>query len=92
VVLLPVAQSGATLLGRDTEVAGTLTVRNGKKLVKILEFVSAGSHYKLGNARGDADLRVLGAGEAVEFDAGRVLETWMVSVSTYERVPGGPSR
>jgi len=92
VVLLPVTQSGAVLFGRDTEVAGTVTVRNGKRLVKILEFVSAGSHYRLGSASGDADLRVLGDGEAVEFDSGRVLETWMVSVSTYERVPAGPAR
>ena len=92
VVLLPVTQSGAVLFGRDTEVAGTMTVRNGKKFVQILEFLSAGSHYKLGSASGDANLRVLGAGEAVEFDAGRVLETWMASVSTYERVPAGPSR
>jgi hypothetical protein len=91
-VLLPVTQSGAVLFGRDTEVAGTVTVRNGKRLVKILEFVSAGSHYRLGSASGDADLRVLGDGEAVEFDSGRVLETWMVSVSTYERVPAGPAR
>jgi hypothetical protein len=87
-VLLPVTQSGAVLLGRNVEVSGTVTVRNGKRSVQILEFVSTGVHYRLRSASGEANLRLLGAGEAVEFDAGRVLETWMASASVYERVPG----
>ena len=88
VVLLPVMQSGVILLGRNTEVSGTMTVRNGKRSVQILEFLSPGAHYRLRNASGEADLRLLGAGDVVEFDAGRVLETWMASVSTYEKLPG----
>jgi len=91
-ILLPVMEAGTVLLARDAEVSGTLTIRNGKKVVKILEFASAGSHYRLRSASGEADLRVLGSGEAVDFDAGRVLETWMLSGSTYERVSTGPSR
>jgi hypothetical protein len=91
VVLLPVTQSGTVLFGRDAEVVGTMTVRNGKKLVQIMEFVSQGSLYRLVSASGDADLRVLGAGEAVEFDAGKVLETWMLSASKYERASAKPS-
>jgi hypothetical protein len=87
-VLLPVTQSGATLLGRNTEVSGTMTVSNGKRSVQILEFLSAGAHYKLRGASGEANLRLLGAGEVVQFDAGRVLETWMSVVSTYEKQPG----
>jgi hypothetical protein len=89
-VLLPVTQSGATLLGRNTEVSGTMTVRNGKRAVQILEFLSAGAHYRLRGASGEANLRLLGAGEVVQFDAGRVLETWMASLSTYERLGGEP--
>ena len=87
-VLLPVTQSGATVLGRNTEVPGTMTVSNGKRSVQILEFLSAGAHYKLRGASGEANLRLLGAGEVVQFDAGRVLETWMSVVSTYEKQPG----
>jgi len=87
-VLLPVTQSGATLLGRNTEVSGTMTVRNGKRSVQILEFLSAGARYKLRGASGEANLRLLGAGEVVQFDAGRVLETWMAVVSTYETQSG----
>jgi len=87
-VLLPVTQSGATLLGRNTEVSGTMTESNGKRSVQILEFLSAGAHYKLRGASGEANLRLLGAGEVVQFDAGRVLETWMAVVSTYEKQSG----
>ena len=87
-VLLPVTRSGAVLLGRNVEVSGTVIVRNGKRSVQILEFVSTGAHYRLRSASGEANLRLLGAGEAVEFDAGRVLETWMAAASVYERVPG----
>ncbi len=84
-VLLPVTQSGTTLLGRNAEVSGTMTVRNGKRSVQILEFRSAGTQYRLRGASGEANLRLLGAGEVVQFDAGRVLETWMSAVSTYEK-------
>ena len=85
-VLLPVTQSGAVLLARNAEVSGTMTVRNGKKSVQILGFLSTGAQYRLRGARGEANLRLLGAGEAVEFDAGRVVETWMASASTYEKL------
>jgi hypothetical protein len=87
-VLLPVTQSGATLLGRNTEVSGTMTVSNGKRSVQIREFLSAGARYRLRGASGEANLHLLGAGEVVQFDAGRVLETWMAVVSTYEKQPG----
>jgi hypothetical protein len=42
----------------------------------------------LRSARGEANLRLLGAGEAVEFDTGRVLEAWMAAISTYEKQSG----
>ncbi len=86
VLLLPVTESGAVLLARNAEVSGTMTVRNGKKSVQILGFLSTGAHYRLRGASGEANLRLLGAGEAVEFDAGRVVETWMASESTYEKL------
>jgi hypothetical protein len=88
VVLLPVTQSGAVLLGRNAEVSGTMAVRNGKRSVQIMGFLWMGTHYRLRGANGNANLRLLGAGEVVEFDAGRVLETWMESESTYEKLSG----
>jgi hypothetical protein len=84
-VLLPVTQSGVTLLGRNTEVSGTMTVSNGKRSVQIREFLTVGARYRLRGATGEANLRLLGAGEVVQFDAGRVLETWMAVVSTYDK-------
>jgi hypothetical protein len=90
VVLLPVTQSGAVVFARNTEVSGTTMVRNGKRSVQILEFLSAGARYRLRSPSGEANLRLLGAGEVVEFDAGRVLETWMAAASTYEKVAGEP--
>jgi hypothetical protein len=87
-VLLPVTQSGVTLLGRNAEVSGTMTVSNGKRSVQIREFLTVGARYRLRGASGEANLRLLGAGEVVQFDAGRVLETWMSVVSTYEKQPG----
>jgi hypothetical protein len=86
-VLLPVTQSGAVLLRRDAEVSGTMTVKNGKKSIRILEFSTTGANYRLKGASGEADVRLLGAGQAVEFDAGRVVETWMASASAYEKLP-----
>jgi hypothetical protein len=65
-----------------------MTVSNGKRSVQILEFLSAGARYRLRGASGEAHLRLLGAGEVVQFDAGRVLETWMSVVSTYEKQLG----
>ena len=88
VVLLPVTQSGTTVLDRNAEVSGTMTVSNGKRSVQIREFLSAGARYRLRGASGEANLRLLGAGEVVQFDAGRVLETWMAVVSTYEKQLG----
>jgi RNA polymerase sigma-70 factor (ECF subfamily) len=88
--LEPVTQSGAVLIGRNAEVSGIMTVRNGKRSVQILELLSTGAHYRLRSTSGEAGLCLLGAGEALEFDAGRVLETWMASVSMYEKLPGEP--
>jgi hypothetical protein len=87
-VLLPVTQSGAVLLSRNTEVSGTMTVRNGKRSLQILELLTAEAHYRLRSASGKANLRLLGAGGAVQFDAGQVLEMWLASASTYEKAPG----
>ena len=58
---------------------------------KYRSSVSAEVHYRLRSASGEANLRLLGAGQAVEFDAGKVLETWMTSASTYEKLPAESS-
>jgi len=87
-VLLPVTQAGAVLLDRETEVVGIGKVSQGRTTIRIVEFVWQGARYKLRGAAGAMNTPGPGAGPAVEFNAGQVLETWLAAVSTYERVPG----
>jgi hypothetical protein len=87
VVLLPVTRGGAVVLDRETEVYGFGTVNQGRTSIRIVEFVWRGARYRLREAAGTA-AKDLGAGPAVEFNAGQVLETWLATVSTYEKVSG----
>jgi hypothetical protein len=85
VVLLPVTQGGSVLLDRETRVVGTGKVDQGRTTIRIAEFVWNGTRYRL---RGVpmAPARGPGSGPAIEFNAGQVLETWLATPSTYERV------
>jgi hypothetical protein len=85
-VLLPVMQSGAALLAQNTQISGILSVKQDKTKVQIMEFASNGAHYRLKGTGGDANTGS-GTGTAVKFDAGKVLETWMVSASTFGKLP-----
>jgi hypothetical protein len=89
VVLLPVIQSGATLLGQDTQISGTISVRQGTTTVQILEFVSNGARYRLKGTGGEANTGS-GTGSAVKFDEGKVVETWMISASIFVRELNSP--
>jgi hypothetical protein len=85
-LLLPVVQSGAMVLDRGTQVSGTVRVRQGKASVQITEFVSNGARYRLKGTGGEANTRGE-TGPAVKFDAGKVLETWIVSASIFGKLP-----
>jgi len=87
VLLLPITKSGAVLFDRNTEVSGIATASGGKRSVRILEFRSAGARFRLQSAGGAANLRQPEAGEVVEFEAGKVLEAWIESASTYQKLP-----
>jgi len=76
-LLLPVARSGATVLARDTGVSGTVSRQQGKTSVRILELRIGNTTYRPSGLTAEA-------GEAVNYDAGEVLETWTGSVSIYE--------
>jgi hypothetical protein len=86
VVLLPVMQSGAMLLDRNTPISGIVSVRPDKTTVQIMEFVLNRARYRLQGAGSEANTRA-GAGTAVKFDAGKVLETWIVSTSIFGKLP-----
>jgi hypothetical protein len=88
-VLLPVTQDGAVLLDRETRVVGTGKVSQGRTTIRIAEFVWHGMRYRLRGAPLAVHAPGPGSGPAVQFNAGQVLETWLASPSTYEKVPGG---
>jgi hypothetical protein len=86
-VLLPVTQGGAVLLDRETRVVGTGKVNQGRTTIRIAEFVWHGTRYRLRSSPVAAHTPGPGAGPAVEFNAGQVLETWLATPSIYEKVP-----
>ncbi len=86
VVLLPVVQSGTVLLERSTQISGVIGVRQGKTAVQIMELVSNGARYRLKGTGESASTRPE-MGTAVKFDAGKVLETWIVSASIFGKLP-----
>jgi hypothetical protein len=88
-VLLPVTQRGAPLLDRGTGVQGTGKVVQGRTSLQLAEFSIGGTRYRLKNPALGMSVQTPGAGGAVQFDAGQVLEMWMGASSAYERVAGG---
>jgi hypothetical protein len=85
-LLLPVMHFGAVLLDRGTQISGIVSVKQGKTTIQIMEFVSNGARYRLQGTGGEANTRA-GTGTAVKFDAGKVLETWIVSPSIFGKLP-----
>lgn len=84
-LLLPVTQSGSVVLDRDTRVSGTISTVGAKTTIRIQEFQLSAASYDLTNAGGGMTVHTASAGAAVEFDAGKVIETWVSSASTYSR-------
>jgi hypothetical protein len=82
----PVSQGGAHV-GKGVEVRGYATVNEGKTFVHVMEFVVNGTLYTLKGAPGGANTRSPGSGGALQLEKGQVLETWLASVSVYERAP-----
>jgi hypothetical protein len=85
-LLLPVAQSGAVVLERNTQISGTISVRQGKTEVQITEFSLNLARYRLKGTGGEVNTHSV-AGRAVTFDAGKVLETWIASPSKFGKLP-----
>ena len=85
VLLLPVIAKGKVLIDRDAEVYGTGARTQDGTSIQIDGFVVHGSHYTLKNRTPGTSARSPEISQALEFNAGQVLETWTTSVSTYER-------
>jgi len=87
-LLLPVTQAGGVLLDRGTDIQGSGRTGQGRPSLQIAEFTIRGARYALKDATGGMSRQAPGAGGAVQFDAGQVLEMFMGSSSVYERVAG----
>jgi hypothetical protein len=87
----PISQTGAHL-SRGAEVRGYTTVSGGKTSVHVLEFLVSGTLYKLNGATGTANTRPPGTGRALQLEKGQVLETWLATVSVYDKAADKPSQ
>jgi hypothetical protein len=72
-------------------VSGTIGTVGGKTTIQIHELQLNGVSYELTGAGGGMTMHAAGAGTVVEFDAGKVIETWVSSASTYSRRTDTPA-
>ena len=84
-LLQPVAQAGV-VLDQGTELAGSGSVKGGKVTVFVSSLLIRGSTYKVQGASGRLSEQIAGAGKAVQFESGKVMEMWLSSASVYEKV------
>jgi len=84
-LLEPVTQTGI-VLDQDTEVDGSGSVKDGKVTVFVESLLVRGSTYKVQGARGTPSEQVQGAGKAVQFESGKLMEMWFSSASVYEKL------
>lgn len=87
-LLEPVTETGGALLRRGTQVVGSGVVSQGKTSLLVTQIVVGAHRYSLKGASG-ANARGPGAGPAVEFEAGKVLEMFLDSASVYEKAADG---
>jgi len=83
-LLEPVTETGGALLGRGAEIIGSGIVSQGKTSLVVAQIVVGGDRYSLKGASGVANAQGPGAGPAVEFEAGKILEMFVASPSIYE--------
>jgi len=78
------ALAGGVALEPGAEITGSGTVSRGKTSLLVTELIHQRARYTLKSETGGTIARSAGSGGAVSFDAGRVLEMWLASDSTYE--------
>lgn len=88
-LLLPVTQSGSVVLDRDTLVSGTISTVGGKVTIQIRGLQLNGVPYELTSAGGGMTVPTARADKIVEFDTGKIIETWVSAASTYSRHTDG---
>jgi hypothetical protein len=88
-LLLDANQGGTAILARGTTVYGSGLVSKGGVSLSISGFLVQGARYSVKNATGAAQPNESGA---VEFNQGKVFETWLAETSVYEKVPAEPAQ
>ena len=83
----PITASGGLMLDRGTEVAGIENLSQGQTSLLVTDFIVQGLRYTLQGTSGAKNAPTLGAGRAVEFDAGQVVETFSATTLTYVKAP-----
>jgi len=86
-LLLPAAIGNSIVLDRGTEVSGSGRNNQKETLLQLTEIHAGGVQYVLKRTAG-TNAHAPGAGPAVRFDSGQVLEMWLSVESVYERQPG----
>lgn len=84
-LLESVTEPGGAPLGRGTEIIGSGIVHQGKTSLVVAQIVVGGDRYSLKAASGEPNTQGPGAGPAVEFEAGKILEMFVASPSIYEK-------
>jgi hypothetical protein len=90
-LLEPVSHVGGVLLDQGAELTGSGSVKDGKVAVFIRDVTIRGVSYVLQGATGTLSEQMPGAGKALEFDNGQVLEMWLSSATVYEKTANANS-
>jgi len=85
-LLLPVNQDDLVVLDCGTEVKGSGSDTQGQTPLFVTELQVQGGRYILSGKMGVKYAWSPGTGGIIQFNAGRVLEVWLASASTYEKV------
>jgi hypothetical protein len=88
-LIQPVENAAAgRVLDSGTELVGSGTVINGKVIAFVRSFVLQGVPYTVSGSDGPSNEQMPGAGKALQFEDGRVLEMWLSAASVYARPSG----
>jgi hypothetical protein len=87
-LIQPAANTGVKPLAPGTELTGSGIVKSGKVTVLVNSFILPGATYLLPAPSGALSEQIPGAGKALQFQNGDVLEMWVSLATTYARAAG----
>lgn len=90
-LLQPVSDAGGALLEHGTKVAGSGSVKEEVTTVSVRGLLVRGVPYALQSVTGTVSEQTPGAGKAVQFSKGQILQMWISSETVYEKAPDAKS-